>query len=192
MLSGVYKFGFLIAPLLGESRSRLVPDIIGPSRIQGATAVGTPRTKPKLFFLLILRKNPTAAMAWPRYGSIAVPIFQKRIALVLGAVCITSVGIAAEFSTIDGSLNNPGDSTAGQAGQRFSRKLNMAFYSDGISEIDETLANARLVSNHIFGQGPFSYNNAKVAFMAAAWGKTAMFSLLVLFHLCAAARFSIL
>jgi len=45
------------------------------------------------------------------------------------------------------------------------------YYADKISSIDSTLPNARLVSNKLFATPPFSYNAARVAFMAAAWGE---------------------
>lgn len=43
--------------------------------------------------------------------------------------------------------------------RRFSRRLGLSFYADGISSVDTTLPPPRTVSNTLFGQPPFRYNS---------------------------------
>jgi len=41
--------------------------------------------------------------------------------------------------------------------------------------VDDSLPNARTLSENVFSTAPFTYNRARVAFMAAAWGKISVF-----------------
>lgn len=99
-------------------------------------------------------------------------MFDMFVLLVATSVPLQGVlGQSGIYSSIDGSLNNPIDASMGKETTRFARKLNMAFYDDNVGAIDGTLPNPRAISNNLFGVPPFSYNQARVAFMTAAWGK---------------------
>ncbi|KAA0148386.1 hypothetical protein FNF29_06773 [Cafeteria roenbergensis] len=92
-------------------------------------------------------------------------------ALALLAVAAVSAAATQLFAPIDGSQNNLLETRRGTVGSRFSRRLGLAFYADGKSSIDETLPAPRVVSNVLFGQPPFRYNQHEVSFFAAFMGQ---------------------
>jgi hypothetical protein len=74
--------------------------------------------------------------------------------------------------TINAYGNNKRWPSRGAAGSTFSRASGLAFFEDGISQVQSAnLPNARTVSNNLFGARPFIYNRMSAAFMNAAWGQ---------------------
>jgi len=81
-------------------------------------------------------------------------------ALVAAAAALSAVASANPlFASFDGSQNNLLAPSRGSKEARFSRRLGLAFYADGVSSVDETLPAPRTVSNVLFGQPPFRYNS---------------------------------
>ena len=76
---------------------------------------------------------------------------------------------ATEYRPINGTGNNQTSPTQGAYMGRF-RDVK-TYYSDGISAYNDSLPNARLISNSLFGAPVYRYNTYNVAALAAAWGQ---------------------
>lgn len=95
----------------------------------------------------------------------SLPAAVLLLALVLG-----TAPARAEYRPFDGRGTSTRDSAWAATLTAFQRDLPDA-YQDGVSAPPVGRPNPRVVSNALFGQGPFDYNKLQFSTMHAAWGQ---------------------